>query len=301
MADKRKQKILETALSRFQLMQEANEEINRVALEDMRFIKGEQWPDDILNARKQDNRPSLVINKLHTAVRQIVNDQKQNRPAIEVNPVDDYADVDTAEVLQGLIRNIENVSDAEYAYDTAFEGACRCGRGFFRLYTDYVSDDSFEQELRIGVIDNPFKAGIDPYSIMLDGSDAKWGFVWDTMTKEEFEAEYGKKALEMHSDWETIGEDHKGWAGPDELRVAEYYYKDFERVKLIQLSGGENYFEDELPEQNEDGSYSFTYEMMDPTTGEMIEVIEDETIIDERWSKRCKVKHCKLTAVDVLE
>ena len=155
-----KSKIIDVALKRFKQMQEHNQEVYKVALEDMHFIKGDQWPDDVKMARQQDNRPCLTINKMPQHVRQVENDQKQNRPAIQVSPVDDYADIDTAHVLQGMIRNIENVSDAEYAYDKGFEGACRGGIGYFRLSTDYVDEKSFDLEARVDVIDNPDRKSV---------------------------------------------------------------------------------------------------------------------------------------------
>lgn len=295
-----KSKIIDVALKRFKQMQEHNQEVYKVALEDMHFIKGDQWPDDVKMARQQDNRPCLTINKMPQHVRQVENDQKQNRPAIQVSPVDDYADIDTAHVLQGMIRNIENVSDAEYAYDKGFEGACRGGIGYFRLSTDYVDEKSFDLEARVDVIDNPFKAGIDPYSILPDGSDAKWGFVWDSMSREDFEAEFGKSKLARHEDWDGLTKNYDGWIGDDEVRIAEYFFKDIKRVKLIELSDGEVYFEDELPQPNEDGTFTLELEEAEDIGGVLIsqEVFE---VVRERWTTKCEVKHLKINAIEVLE
>ena len=93
--------ILEDALEAFKLSSD-NERDNRLAaLDDLKFARlSDQWsPED--KRRRGTNRPSLVINKLPAFIRQVVNDARQNKPSIKVRPVDDIADVNTAQVKIG--------------------------------------------------------------------------------------------------------------------------------------------------------------------------------------------------------
>ena len=161
---KKKKEILDLGRKRFTLCEEAFSKTRDLSREDLEFRKGEQWPDDVIQSRRFNKRPCLTINKIPQFERQIINDQKQNSPAIKVRPVDDYADLETAKVLQGLIRNIETQSDAEEVYDHAFTCAVRGAFGFLHIYTDYESDKSFNLEAKIGKIDNAFNAYLDPYS-----------------------------------------------------------------------------------------------------------------------------------------
>jgi len=158
-------KLIEEALARFQLSVEAETEIRNLALEDLKFRAGEQWDDQIKNDRARQRRPCLVINKIPQFVQQITNEQRQNRPSIAVHPVDSSGDIETAKVIKGLIRHIESNSGADAAYDTAFESAVTGGFGFFRVITDYVSPDSFDQEILIKRIPNSFSVRIDPYAV----------------------------------------------------------------------------------------------------------------------------------------
>ena len=98
--------------------------------DDLKFYAGSpdnhwQWPADVLATRGAvqgqtiNARPCLTINKLPQHVRQVTNDMRQNRPGAKVIPVDDKADLQVAEVLNGMIRHIEYISDADVAYDTA--------------------------------------------------------------------------------------------------------------------------------------------------------------------------------------
>jgi hypothetical protein len=102
--------LLRVARERFKLVVDAESEIREAFLDDFKFRAGDQWPENIKVERKSDNRPALVINRIPQHVRQITNDQRQNRPSIKVAPVDDNADVETAKIFQGVIRHIERNS-----------------------------------------------------------------------------------------------------------------------------------------------------------------------------------------------
>ena len=293
--------IVEEALERFKMCEDHESKIRSEARDDLRFRKGDQWPSEILNMRSQEGRPSLTINKMAQYTRQITNDQKQNRPAIKVSPVDDGADVETAKMLQGLIRNIENVSDAEYAYDKAFESAVQGSFGFFRIATKYVDEKSFEQEACIKTVDNPFRCFLDPYSILPDGSDAEFGFHWETISKEEFKRQYGEEALAEFENF-NAHEENVGWVGEEEVRIADYFYKEYEDVNVYLLSNGETYFEDELPEPNEDGTYTLVINDVVNQLGQVIQQNEIKFKVERvKKSQRCKVIHAKISGVDVID
>lgn len=230
--------ILEVARSRFDLVSRAETEQRALSLEDLEFISGDQWPAEVKKSRDQDNRPSLTVNRLPQFARQITNDQRQNRPAIKVNPVDDNADVETAETLQGLVRHIEYNSSADAAYDTAFESAVVGGRGYFRITTDYASPTSFEQEIYIKRIVNPFSVYLDPMAIEPDGSDATYGFIVEDFSKDDFKARWPNAKICASAEWQSIGDTEAGWFTEDFIRVADYYTKEFREVEILLLGDG---------------------------------------------------------------
>lgn len=246
---KSEEEVLRIARERFALAEEAEREIRELALEDLKFRAGEQWPDQLKNERENDGRPCLVINRIPQFVRQITNDQRQNRPSIKVSPVDDNADIETAKIFQGLIRHIENNSGADVAYDTAFESAVTGGFGYFRIITDYVSPNGFEQEIKIEPIDNPNNVYLDPNSKKPDGCDANWGFVFSDIPKEDFIAEYGESSVAKSNDWQSLCDEIPGWITTSTVRVAEYFYKDFKSVDLVLLSNGTTFEKSELPKE----------------------------------------------------
>jgi hypothetical protein len=187
--------ILREARERLAESEAESAEIRESALYDIRFARlAQQWPDDIAAQRKREGRPCLVVNRLPTFIRQVVNDARQNKPSIQVLAVDGDADYDTAQVIGGLIRAIERQSQATIAYDTAIEHAVTCGLGFFRITSDYAGPDSFDQELRIERVANPLSVYWDTASTAFDASDWDYAFVVSTLAKASFRARYPKAA-----------------------------------------------------------------------------------------------------------
>ena len=161
------------------------------AVDDFKFARWHQhWPEQIEKQRKDDGRPCLTIPKLPPLIRQVVNDGRQNKPAITVSPADDASDPDTAEIMNGLIRQIERASHADIAYDTALDCAVTGGFGFWRINTQYSSDDSFEQDIVIEAIENPFSILPDPDDKSATSLNWNSCFELDEMRKAAFEEEY---------------------------------------------------------------------------------------------------------------
>lgn len=271
--------IIKIAKQRFQLAAEAEAENRRDELDDLHFIIGDQWPLDIRNSRMQDQRPCLTINRLPQFVRQITNDQRQNRPAIKVNPVDDAADIDTAKILQGMVRHIEYSSHADIAYDTAFEFAAKSGLGYFRICREYADPLSFQQEIKIKRIKDRFSVYLDPYYQEPDGSDARWGFVFEDMSKDEFREQYPDSKLASMSDWVSIGDSSALFIKKDTVRIAEYYYKEYEETDIVLLSNKKTFEKKNLPEQLPD----------------------DLRIVSERRTLLPKIKWCKINGLEILD
>jgi portal protein len=239
--------LLREIRERFALCSEA-ETRNRIdALDDLRFRNGEQWPDDIKQERKLLRKPMLTVNKLPQHIRQITNDQRQNRPAIQVSAVEDN-DTDTAEVYQGIIRHIELSSNADQAYDTAFESACTIGFGFFRVITKYCDEKSFDQDICVQRVRNPFSVYFDPSCLEPDYSDAQFAFIVDKMGLARFKREYPNAESSSSSfDFHALGDRRTDWVSEDEIRVAEYFCIRSEPTKLVLCDNGQVYWHDEVP------------------------------------------------------
>ena len=230
--------ILKDAKEAFDLAAEAESENRREALDDIRFARlGEQWPDNVKKQREREQRPCLTINRMPSFIRQVVNDARQNKPSIKCHPADNEADVETAEIINGLIRNIEYTSNADVAYDTAIENSVTCGIGYWRVKLDYAHDDTFDMDLCIDRVANVFSVYGDPHSTAADSSDWNRAFVTEMMKKTDFEKKYkGSKPV----DWESLGYTSlkQPWAEGEQVMLAEYWERSEVSRIIVALSDG---------------------------------------------------------------
>ncbi|MFZ1011217.1 MAG: portal protein, partial [Candidatus Sulfotelmatobacter sp.] len=201
---------------------------------------------DLYNQRKIDRRPSLTINHTNTFVRRVCNNMRQQRPRIKVHPVGDQANVDKAQILSGLIRHIENRSSADVAYDTAGESAVRMGWGYARVYSEYLDEGSFEQELCICAIRNPFTVYMDPAARLPAGEDAGWVIVTEMMSRQEYRRQYPKADNLEYTAVSGHGDDKAQWESKTEIRLAEYYRVRRTTETLWRMSNGMAMFTDDI-------------------------------------------------------
>jgi len=229
---------LEEARKDFERCADAESENREDGLADLRFARlGEQWPENVRKEREDEGRPTLTINKLPAFMRQVVNDARQNAPSIKVHPVDDEADPETAQVIGDLIRNIEYASDADVAYDTGIESAVNNGFGYWRVLADYAYDDSFDMDLKIGRIRNPFSVYGDPDSQAVDSSDWNIAFVTDRLGEAQFEREWGDKAKVSWSDHDAWG--GASWRDGDSVIVAERWTREVVSRPILLVVAGD--------------------------------------------------------------
>jgi len=266
----------------FMRQSSAAESTNRVeAINDLRFRYGDQWPVVVQNSRNLQDRPCLTINEVDAFCRQVENQQRQQRPRIKVHAVDNISDPKVAKVISGMMRHFEVNSNADYAYDTAFSFATTMGWGYFRMQTDYIREDSFDQDIYFMPIDNPFSVYFDPSSSLPDGSDAEQCLVTDLMKKSAFKKQYPGAQAEGFSPLSS-GEKTTDWITEEEIRLAEYFYIDRVRAKLVKLSDGTVLWRDQLP------------------SNEKLEQLNIQ-VIGDRDSYRSRVNWCKQTAGEILE
>lgn len=249
-------KVLELARARRKSCITAESRTRTEAIDDVKFSAGEQWPEAVRNFRNADPtaiRPCLVINKTGQYVRQVVNDSRQNSPNIHVFPVGDGSDKEVAEIMNGLIRDIEQRTDADISYDTAIESSARAGEGYWRLVSRYIEDQpkldskkAFEQELAFQRIRNFATVHMDPSALCPAGSDSQYCFIDSWMEEEEFEAEYGSEKM-AGLDTLGTGENEPVWMQDGKVLVAEYYSieEDQKRTLALLKSGSQVILEEQ--------------------------------------------------------
>jgi len=243
-SDKDSANVLATARHRMTMAVAAYSESREDELDDLRFAAGSpdnnwQWPADVLATRGSvqgqtiNARPCLTINKLPQHVKQVTNDQRQNRPSGKVIPADDNADIEVAEIFDGIVRHIEYISDADVAYDTACENQVTYGEGYIRLLTEYCDDDTFNQDIKIGRIRNSFSVYMDPTIQDPCGADAEWCFITEDLLRDEYERQFPDAQPLSSLEQQGVGDQSLSqWINEDVVRIAEYFYAEYEKATL---------------------------------------------------------------------
>lgn len=273
--------------------------------EDIRFIKmREQWPEEVRRARMEQGRPCLTIDQLGPVVRQVVNDCRLNKPEIKVRPVDSHGDPKTAEIIGGLIKNIEYTSNADVAYDTAVDYAVSSSRGYMRVVSDYATDDAFEKDLLIKPVADPLTIIPDVYSTAADSSDWNYAFVLERVTRAEYRKRYkGKDVV----DWDTLSSLSNDWFGDECAMIAEFWKREEVPAWVAMLSNGETQKFDEEPSEGEviEEGVPLLDQMgepvVDPATGEIAWQEEPVTVMAVRETRTYKVQQHILSGKEVLE
>jgi len=239
--------LLKLAREEYSLAMDAEGEIREAAREDISIYDGIGiWPEQLRRAREgnpRGPRPCLNVSDLPPRVHQITNDVRQNPPSIKTRPVDNKADIETAEVFDGVIRHIEQQSEADIAYSNANFYQVVGGYGYFRIIDGYSKDDTGQQELFIRQVPNPFAVYFDPYSACPAGSDARFAFITEEISRKEFEREYPGVDL---TGWEEAASgDQSDWVTENSVRVAEWMRIEKKTGANVIKAGGEEYSEDD--------------------------------------------------------
>ena len=284
---------LATARSRLDMAISALSESREDEIDDLKFAAGSpdnkwQWPADVLATRGAvqgqtiNARPCLTINKLPQHVKQVTNDQRQNRPSGKVIPADSKADIDVAEIFNGMVRHIEYISDADVAYDTACENQVTYGEGYIRILTEYCDDNTFDQDIKIGRVRNSFSVYMDPTIQDPCGADAKWCFITEDVTKTDYERMYPNSAPITTLQSLGVGDQNLSqWLNEDTIRIADYYYVEYDRATLNLYPGNVSAFANS------------------PEDKQLKEIYVKP--IKSRESDRCKIKYCKINGYEILE
>jgi hypothetical protein len=277
--------ILIESRDRFQIVSSAETDNRDTALESLRFVRGEQWDEKDLQERKQSQRPAMVVNKTRNIVNRVVGDMIANLPAMNVIPVE-TGDVQGAEIRQELIRHIERNSKASDIYTLAARQAVDGGYGYFRVLSKHVDDETYDQEIVLQGIRNRFTVYIDQGATEDTYEDARYAFIAEMITKDEFKRKYpGKSTVDFMGNTGNRGEQFELWFEPDKVRIAEYFWKEPVKKTIADITNGQ-----------ERKTVELTDEVTRTSLGR-----SGWQVLRERTADSHRVMWAKVTAHEVLE
>lgn len=266
-------------------------------VEALEFQHETQWDPDDEDSR--GDTPTLTIPRMNQFLNHVKNDARQNKPGIKTSPSDDKADIKAAETRSGLIKHIQYDSQAVDAYQTAFDFAVECGRGWIRINTEWTDYDSMDQKIVIDQIVDPLNVYPDRNVRKKDYSDMKHCFILETMPKKIFKKKYPKASP---GEWTRSFTDCQ-WITPDDITVAEFYCTWAWKRRLVQLKSGMDFGNGR---GTQEGALYF-WDQFDDLTPETKEEIENNIMRYpngkkvERTVLFPKVMYYKMTRGEILE
>lgn len=233
---------LEDLRETYELDLQADDDNRKAAIEDKKFVAGEQWDPIVLAQR--EGLPCLTINTIPQFTAQITGDWRENRVGVKVLPAEN-GDKNTADVRSDLIRSIETKSRADRVYTSAFESMVQCSDGAFRVAVTYTSDDVFDQDIVLEPIDDALSTVWDRLSVDPTGRDARHVFVDDLMPKKDFEEQWPEAtSSELNSkDYRALAQ--TGWVDEGNVRVTEHWRLIERKRLLLMFQDGTLYSVDE--------------------------------------------------------
>ncbi len=268
----------------FKSCMESETKQRKASQDDLEFaLLEKQWPEADRAQREEDGRPVLITNYLPAFLKQVTNDARLSRPAINVKPMGGEATKSTAEILSDIVRNIEAQSQAPAVYDTAFEFAVACGFGYFRVNVDYACDDEWDQDITLSRISNPFSVYGDYEGKEATSIDWNRAFVTDWYSKTAFERKWGKDAKASSFEDDSSGDYDEEWFKDKRIRVAERWLRDEVPATLVKLTDGTVMLADEYMRQKPNFD------------------AQGLTVQGERETRTYKVKQRLITGTDILE
>lgn len=247
-SDKEQEKIIGQFMDDFDLAFTA-ESRNRIdQVDDLRFAALDQWPKDI--QRERANRPMLTLDHIGQSTRKILGNIRQNMPSIKVDPVDGGSDKETADVIEDIIRQIEQSSNARNAYINAATTQVKMGYGVWRVTTVRNQNDMFDQDIVILPVKNPFTYYFDPDAIMPQKEDGRFMIVSETLSRKKFESQFPDVDIPSGIPRQGLGETQVRWYDSDSVRIGEYFVKRKKKRNITQLSNGIVVNTDEISDED---------------------------------------------------
>ena len=246
------ERLLEQARKQYRSVCRGEYRLRRDMLDDKRFRLAHigdqkyQFPDGVAMERRADKRPVLQVNRVAGFVDMARSDGDNANLRIKVNPVDDKGDPDVANVLAGMIRNVETRSQAEDVYSTAGDNQCENGRGYIWLLMEFENDDTFRQRARLMRILNPFRVKVDTSAQEKDQSDAEFAFYETDVDEDTWDALYGGNGRKERPSRDAVqwgdnaGELTGDWFPSEgKIRVMHWFCAEYESDTLYEFADGQ--------------------------------------------------------------
>ena len=224
-------------------------EANRTFIEFRNFIFKTTLTDRDISILNVTDKPQIEFNISEAFLSRLLGDFYGQQPEVSIKArPDKKSDPKSEEIIEGYIRGrLYDFKDNWQIFAMMLSGGFAC----CKLYTDYVSRMSTEQEIFLKMLPDPTLVGHDPLAKKRHRCDGNFCFEIFPMTTEEFKKENPQVDISGLTYAKTV--EGYNWSYSDSFNrkiilVCDYYEKKLKKKKLIKLSNGDHLLEEDYEE-----------------------------------------------------
>lgn len=228
------------SLTQLQKAQEDDKDCRDKAREQDSFVlePDGQWEPNVARAIDSARRPRYTFDFTSSAIELVMVDIEDMDFGVNVRPNGGGADKDTAELYEGMVRSIENMSDASGIYRNSCRRVIRRGFDAWLVRNKYTDDFCFDQDLCVEAIPNAINRvwtscdGVKP-----DNSDSSWTFILESLSPEEYKERYPDGGMQSIDD--CTDNEFNEYNSRDVITIAHKFYLKHKKAKVALMSNGQ--------------------------------------------------------------
>lgn len=259
--------VVEVAIKRLKLAKEAVDKQRTREQEALKFQVPElQWTDDMRQGRSGDTvagvqlppRPMISIPSLNQPIQLLQNQMRAAHMSVNITPLTEDAEDDTAEVIRDLYRREASRGGAETARFWGFDRAMKAGTGAYALDTCYdeESDNPFDQRVIWRRIWDGANVYFDPVIMEANPREMEYAFELKWMRHSKIRRDFKRSKLASYENDElrALAADEPEWVSFAEANdepmccVAVYWRKEYTEKTWVILDDGGFAYDDEIPD-----------------------------------------------------
>lgn len=223
----------------------------------MSFVFYEALTQQDRQTLEELGKPTLEFNILEAYISRLRGEFAKQQPSLIVRAADGIPAYMINNAFSDVIKTVEahlraiffDASNDKLEYDI-YSDLLGGGFSVFEVYTDYINNMSFDQNIFVGRPFSPLLCGFDPMAQESHKGDGKYCFQLYPKTRKDFEARYGKKATEGMAlsksiegfSWSYMGD------SDDIVLICDYYEKQMRPMTIHKLTNGLTVTDDQYKE-----------------------------------------------------
>lgn len=208
-----------------------------------RFVFKSSMTSDEVSLLKDQGKPQLEFNILESYISRLRGEFSKQEPSISVRAADGAKNIDskTIDFVESHLRaTLSDANNDGMEYDI-YTDLLSGGFSVAKIYTEFASEMSFNQNILWRRVFDPTLCGFDPLARASHKGDGSYCFELYPKTKQEIEDELGKGVADSFKFNRSEGSFSWSYQNNEEdiILLCDYYEKKKKRTKIVQVVTGE--------------------------------------------------------------